>query len=178
MRFHEKFNYLWKYGQVWKWKICMYYKMMFSFERNMRMGWSGAERGETHKSRRSEREKEQARKWDETIECAEERETMALVRVASRKRIITGGNWTSNCCDMKWAIEVHPNREERGKEQEGKKENRKIIIYIYILFSFMYARNCKNGESYCRPLAFLCLFFALCTVESTHAHTSSSTSTS
>lgn len=60
---------------------------------------------------------------------------------------------------------------ERGREQEGKKENRKIIIYIYILFSFMYARNCKNGESYCRSLAFLCLFLVLCTVESTHTHT-------
>lgn len=39
-----------------------------------------------------------------------------------------------------------------GQEKREKKENRKIIIYIYILFSFMYAWNCKNGESYCPPL--------------------------
>lgn len=37
MRFHEKFNYLWKIWASWKWKICMYYKVMLSMEWKRKM---------------------------------------------------------------------------------------------------------------------------------------------
>lgn len=70
------------------------------------------------------------------------------------KRTITGGIWTIRTTAAAASYEPckKPPSSWGGQEKRKKKENRKIIIYIYILFSFMYAWNCKNGESYCPPL--------------------------
>lgn len=91
-------------------------------------GWSRKKGKITQIVKEWERERT-SKNWEETVEYAEE--SMAQVRVASRKRIISEGSWTNNCYDMKWTIEVHPN--ERAKEQEGKRKIAKLL-YIFTYY--------------------------------------------
>lgn len=143
--------------------------------RSTKCGWDGVERkvGAIHKSR----EKEQARKQDETVECAEKSAWHKcgwhLVNESSPEGTerATATIWNE---PSKYDQTGETGEREEETEKE-KKENRKIIIYIYILFSFMYARNCKNGESDCRPLGFFILISSVM-YHGEHTHTSSSTS--